>query len=297
MTDHATATAAIDSSVNFVVVTDPKMTQTIRKELGERTYFQSDESETAYDKAAKYLDEAASKTETFFGLPIVLGDQDTLVSASNILIATVGVREKAQDDQPARNGYKALVVMAQPTVAEVLADESEAAKAFVAKLIERELTDVQYSGIRSAMTLADLEVVLTGLPTTVSELVENSRTGSESSNSSFDIMWNDFRRGFIKAKFPQLDAILPKKAEVAKALRSKAYAEAHPACQVIESQGVFVKLGHALVAAGDKWKNDQGVLEPLDTTDLQTWLANRDSVVLDYKAPEVKEVDLSGLEF
>lgn len=282
------------NTLTFVLDTDKA--KAIRSALGDRTYFTSDESATAVEKASKHLEEAGAKTDNFYGLSIILGEG--LEEASSILVSTVGVRDKGDPSKsiPARNGYKAIVIFKQPTVAEFLNDESEAARAFVAKLIEREATDVAFSGIRAADTVSDLQTVLTGLPVTVAELVENSRaTGA--GDSSFDTMWKDFRMGFIKAKYPALYELLPQKNDVAKAIRSAAYAKANPATAPIEEKGLFAKIAEVMIKAAVTWKDDKGEIVGLDTTDLQSWIDNRDSTVIDFKAAPADFSKLAGLDF
>lgn len=294
-TNSVDSTAVAPAATNnFNLVLDAAKAKAIRTKLGDRTYFSGDESATAIELAGAHLEKAAAETETFYGLPIILGER--LDTASNIIVATVGVRDKGNATTPARNGYKAIVVFAQPTVEEVLSDDSEAAKAFVAKLIERELTDVAYSGIRAAETPSDLETVMSGLPTTVAELVENSRTSS-AGDSSFDTMWSDFRKGFLKVKQPELEKMLPSKPEIAKAIKSASYARANPATKMVEEAGLFVKIAAALVKAAQAWKNDSGEVDPLDTSDIQGWLDSRDTTVIDYKVADVTVADLSKLEF
>lgn len=290
-----TATASGDSN-SFTVVLDADKAKAIRSNLGDRTYFESDEKESALAKAEKHLEAAAAKTDSFYGLNIAIGEG--LESASRILVSTVGVRDKGDPSKsiPARNGYKAIVVMQQPSVADFLASDSEAARAFVAKLIEREATDVQFAGIRAAETVSDLQTVMAGLQIDVESIVENSRT-SGAGDSSFDTMWADFRKGVIKVKFPQVDKLLPSKPEVLKAIKSSAYASANPATKPLEAAGFFAKIGAALVKAGEVWKDDSGVVSPLDTSDIAGWLAERDQTVIDFKIPDVKAEDLAALEF
>lgn len=297
-TGESNGATAVTTAANLVALLDSDKVKKINSELGQRTTLDSDETATAAEKANKHLEAAMSKTEQFFGLPVVVGQG--VETASRIVIATVGVRDKgdasAKPPIPARNGIKAIVVFQQPTIEEFLTATTDSAKAFVAKLIEREATDVAFSGIRAAETLADLEEVMTGLPITVDTIVETSRTSSAGA-SSFDIMWSDFRKGFVKAKYPQLDAVLPQKPEIIKAIRSKAFALANPATAEIEKQNLFVRLAGVMVKAAETWKDEKGEIAPIDTSDLQSWIDNRESTVIEYKTVEVKASDLAGLDF
>lgn len=292
---EATATPAASGAL--VPLLDVDKVKAIRSKLGDRNTFDSDETATAFEKASKHLESAAAATNNFHGLHIALGPK--LEDAARIVVATVGVRDKgdAKAGIPARNGYKAIVILNQPPVTAFLADESEAAKNFVAKLIEREATDVAFSGIRTADSIEELSTVMDGLPDTVAGIVENARVGTGAGTSSFDTMWADFRKGFIKVKYPQLDAVLPQKPVIIAAMKSKAYALANPATKAIEEAGLFVKIANAMRKAAESYKNEAGEVDPLDTSDIGAWIENRESVVIEYKTPEVKASDLAGLDF
>ena len=139
---------------------------------------------------------------------------------------------------------------------------------------------------------------MAGLPDTVAGIVENARQGSEAGASSFDIMWQDFRRGFIKVKYPALAAALPQKPDIVKAIKSKSYALANPATKPIEENNLFVKIAEAMIkAAANGLKNEDGSVEILDTSDMAVWLEERESVNIEYKVPEIKASDLAGFDF
>lgn len=295
-------TAATETAVEYnpnaplFILLDVDKVKAIRSTLGDRTYFESTEAESAYAQAEKYLTEAAAKLDNFHGLAVAAADG--IEEASRLVIATVGVRDKGDPskNQPARNGYKAIVIMKQPKADDFIADESEAAQNYWRKLIERETTDVQFSGIRTADSLAELQTVLAGLPDTVGGIVENARQGSGAGSSSFDEMWADFRKAWLKVKYPTLDAALPQKPDIIKAIKSKAYALANPVTRPIEENGYFVAMASVMRKMAETIKDSEGNPAPLDTSDIQAWLDGRDSNVIEFKVPEISTESLGGLK-
>lgn len=296
-TENTAENQEVASSNNdpLFVLLDTDKVKLIRSVLGERTYFMSTEESTAYAQLEAHIATAAAKTENFYGLKIAVGNG--VETAARLVCATVGVRDKGNGkDIPARNGIKAIVIFKQPSVAEFLADESEAARGFVQKLVEREATDVAFSGIRAAETGADLETIMAGLPDTIGGIVENARQ-SAAGATSFDIMWADFRKAFLKPKYKTLDDALPQKPDVLKAIKSKAYALANPLTNPIETHDYFAKIANIMIQMAKQWKNDDGEVVALDTSDMQSWVENRDTNVIEYKAPEVTAESLAGLDF
>lgn len=278
------------SNTKLVSLLDSDKTKAIRSILGDRSVFDSDEKATAYQKAAEHIEKASAATESFFGLPVAVGSD--LEEAERIVVASVGVRDK----EAGKNGYKAIVIFAAPPIAAFLNDESEAAKAFVSKVIEREATDVAFAGIRTSETVEELQQVLNGLPVTVADIVESSRSGAAGS-TSFDLLWADFRKLVLKVRYATLESVLPQKPEVLKAIRSAAYAKANPATRAIEENGLFVKMAGAMIAMGAAVKDESGAPAPIDTSDMAGWLENRDTYVIDFSVPTAKAEDLAAIEF
>jgi hypothetical protein len=250
------------------------------------------------------IGDIASKTTVgdgaeFFGLPLIAQDEDTLSASDNICVGTLGKRLKAeQAGGTATNGVQAILVFAAPSVDEFLASEDESVKTFVAKLIEREATDVAYGKIRGSETLAQLETAFGSIPATVLDVVTTSRESSAADTSTFDNMWGPFRTGFIKVKAPALFDKLPQKQIVLKAMRSKSYALANPQTKAIEEAGFFTKLLGVMIQLAPEFKDEKGVAAPQDTDLLESWLATRDSVNLEYKVETVATADqFAGIEF
>lgn len=258
---------------------------------------------SAFEQVEKLIGEVAAKTTKdesgpFFGLPLLtrLGDEkiDPIQKAERIVVATVGQRDKASNT----NGIKAIVIFAQPTADEFLSDESEAAAGFVTKLIEREASDVAFSGLRGAdMTLADLQSAVESIPATVDAIVTVQRASSGLDTEAFDAVWQSFRMGVLKAKQPVLEAALGKKPEIIKALRSKSYALANPVYTDIEKAGAWVKIGRALVAAGGAMLDKEGKPDPVDMSTVESWLDNRDSVHIAYEVPSISAAQLAEINF
>lgn len=288
--DGAPATAGV-----VTPLTDKAKVSGIRKALGgDRVYLTTDGESTAFAKAEALLAKAMGETDGFHGLKYFANSPDSspLESADNIVVMTLGYRA------PGVNGYKAIVVTQQPTVDEFLA--SPEAKDFVAKLIQREAADVAFSaGIRSAETYSQLEAAVSAMPITVDSIIVTQReSGGGLDTDTFDAMWSPFRTGFVKEKSPKLYDILPQKGIVLKAMRSAAFAKAHPACEAIEKAGMFAKMLSAMIQLAPQFKDKDGKPSPLDTTALQEWLDNRDSLVISYTPETIAKVDdLATIQF
>jgi hypothetical protein len=287
--------AATPATGTIVPLIDKAKVSNIRKALGgDRVTLKTDDDSTAYAKAEALLAKAIGETESFYGIPYFVNSpaEKPLDSADNIVVMTLGYRTKGA------NGYKAIIVTQQPTVDEFLANED--ARDFVAKLIQREASDVAFSaGIRSAETYAELENAVSAMPITVESIIVTQReSGSGLDTDTFDSMWSPFRTGFVKEKAPKLFEVLPQKGIVLKAFRSKAFAMQHPACEEIEKAGLFVKLLSAMIQLAPQFKDSKGNATPLDTASLEEWLANRDSLVINY-SPDViaKADDLAAIQF
>jgi hypothetical protein len=273
----------IDSTkpVALVSLIDADKVKMIRKELGDRTAFETTETQTAYEQAEKHVSDAAAKTDSFHGLPIFTGKD--IETATRLVVATVGVRDK----DAKRNGYKAIVIFQQSSVADFLADSSEEAQAFVAKLIEREATDVAFSGIRGAESDIEMQTIMAGLPISIADIVTVSRATSGAGNSIFDTDWADFRKGVLAEKYARINAALPQKPEFIKALRSASYARSNPATSGLEAKDYIRKIGELFVTAVE------AISPTTDTSVVKEWIAGREELNLDFS---VKVVDMDDLE-
>lgn len=300
--------AATDNNGVIVALVDKDKVTSIRKALGDRRYFTTttinDENgkavtKTAYEQAESHLADAATKTDTFHGLRVFA--REGLESAERIVVATVGTRQKATADAVGINGYKAIVVFSQPSVAEFVGGEiaNQEAADFVTKLIEREATDVQFSALRQAETYAQMEQAVTGIPLDVSGIISTSReSGNGLDTDAFDNMWQPFRSGWLKAKAAALVDLLPQKPEVIKAIRSKSYALANPKTKAIEEKGFFVRIAMAMVALAPEFKDKDGKADPQDASSITAWIESRDATAITYKAETIADTSvLAGLDF
>lgn len=294
--DEANAAGAAAETNGLVTpLFDKEKVTAIKKALGgDRVYFESKDGETAFEQAEKHLTAAAGATDTFYGVPYFVQNPDSspLDKASSVVIMTLGTRQKGS------NGYKAIIVTQIPTYEDFLANPE--AKEFVTKLIQREAADVQFSaGVRAAETLTQLENSVNGMPITVESIIQTQReSGGGLDTDAFDEMWSAFRTGFVKAKNPKLFEILPSKAIVLKAFRSKSYAESDPKTKAIEGAGMFKRMLEIMIQLAPTFKDKDGKDAPQDTTAMQEWLDNRDSLVINYTVETIAAVDdLATIQF
>lgn len=283
------------------ILMDADKVKLIRSKLGDRTTFETTEvttkaedgtestvTLTAYEQVEDHLTKVSGETSSFFGLSVFTGKD--FEKASRLVVATVGVRDK----EAKRNGYKAIVIFEQPTIQDFLTDTSDEAIAFVNKLVEREATDVAFSGIRTAETYDDMLTVMTGLPTTVQDIVTISRASGGAGDSIFGEFWADFRKGVLKTKYAKLDEALPQKPEYIKALRSASYAKANPATAELEARGYIKAIGELFIKAVEQIAAQAG--EEVDTDTVKGWIRGRDELNIDYTVKSVTVEDNLVLE-
>jgi len=285
------------------ILLDKALLKNLRTALGgDRVSFVTDDESSAYEKLEKKLELAAAATTTeesgpFYDVAFVprMGTEKApLESANTIMLSTVGVRDK----KTSTNGIKAIVAYEVPVAANFLAAESEAAQAFVEKVIERECSDVAFSGLRAAdMTLADMERAVKAMPTTVDDIVTTSRETSGVDSDAFDTLWVPFKNSVIKVKSPALLNALPSKPEVQKAMRSASYAKANPATRAGEEANLWAKLLKAMIEIAPKFTDDKGNPTPVDPASMQDWLDERNELELQFAVKTLDDADLAGIEF
>jgi hypothetical protein len=296
---------ALNPNRPVVTLLDKEKVQALKKALGgDRVYYttktetrvgedgkESEVTISAYEQVEEKMAQVATATNgDFFGVPLLMNSpKDSPVNeANNIVVMTLGAR----DAKTKTNGYKAVVITAQPTVEEFI--QSEAAKAFIEKLIQREACDVAFSaGIRSAETMLQLEDAASTLPITVESIVQTQReSGSAGDTDAFDAIWPAFRTGVIQSKAKALYDVLPgKKAVLIRAFRSKSYAQANPHTTAIEEAGMWTRMLDMMIELGPKMKSEKGEPLNIDVSALIDWRDARESTVLTYSEEKIKEVD------
>lgn len=290
-----------NANAKLMPLLDKPKLKVLRDSLGgDRTRFKTtDEGVTAYEQLESLVLAAMEKTketpesDAFFGLPFLIrqgSESAPITTADEIILATVGVRDKASGV----NGIKAIVAFESPSVASFIASETDNVAAFVSKVIERESTDVAFSALRAPdMTLNDLENAVSAMPASVDEIVNTSRDSTGVDTDAFDTLWTSFKAGVLKEKAPKLLAALPTKAEVQKAIRSASYAMANPATRAIEEKGLFVKMATLMIGLAPNFLDDKGQPDPVDPASIQAWLDERATLNLQFTA---KTVDADSLE-
>lgn len=254
---------------------------------------------SAYDQAVEYLTNAAKATEgNLFGLPVAAagevdenGDLDTSIyDGMRVRVGTLSARTTVGKIK--KNGVKAITILPIPTLDMILNDPN--GNDFLTKTISKEFGLIAYRNIRDAGTQADLLAGMAKSPRSVAEyLAESKRAGSAGDTETFDALWRGLRDS-LKEAMPALHKMLPSKVEVIKAIRSKAYAVSeYPELENAAKGSVFVKLANAVIQNA-KENTNEGKPAPMDHSAIDSWLADRDTVVLTKKGPE--EVDYSGVD-
>lgn len=244
-----------------------------------KVYDSIDEAKAAFEKGKTLAEKE--------GLPVVSVDESKF-DGMQAAVAVVGAR-KRNSKGTMDSGIRALVLFPVPTAEQFI----ESARDWVAKIAEKEAAHVAFRNLRNAESDDELIQAVDKMPVTVEEYVASHRGGEGIDTETFDAIWSDARK-FLKEKMPALADLLPQKGEALKALRSKEYAESDPQLAPLEERGVFAFLGKFLIQVAEAWQDDKGEPAPLDTTAIQEWLDNRDTLILPKRAPAEK--DFSVLE-
>ena len=134
------------------------------------------------------------------------------------------------------------------------------------------------------------------MPIDVESITRESRANSIDT-SVFDDNWQSFKDAFVE-KNPAFreEGMFPAKPLWLKAIRSKSFAEEHPATQALEKRGMIVKIASLFVAVLKDAKDPKtGESMDIDTNLIEGWINDREKVQLSAGA-KPKESALDNLE-
>lgn len=278
-------TAENPATVAIVPVTDDEKVKKIKAAMNDREVFDS------LAAALAKMEKADAATEHFFGLPVQIKGlkadgtiDESIYEGQRAALAYVGHKEKD------KSGMKAVVLFPVPTLEQFLA--FDAGKAFVDKVIVKEVGLVAFRQVRDSATLYDFTSGMERIPANAEEYAAESRRGGIDTDT-FDALWNGFKNA-LKAKKPEHYAALPNKKQFLDALRSADYARTTDETKAFESGGWFVVYGKLLINAAAGNKTEKGEADPLDASAIQAWLDGRDTLVLEREGAKPKDYSKLG---
>jgi len=214
-----------------------------------------------------------------------------------VCVTFIGVRGLKDEAGKDTNGARGFAIYPLHGLAAIQQDESGVE--WLLKVVEKEASHVALRGLRNVSPSLGTEALAQAaemMPVTVSDYVEET-TRESMDTSAFDKLWKQFRT--MLANAPTTAALvtrLPGKAEVLKAIRSKAFAAEEYAD--LETMGAFVFIANTMVQIIDSMKAqaiESGEEFDLDSSEIKSWLAGRDTKV--FAAPKKIEADLSTVDF
>ncbi len=214
-----------------------------------------------------------------------------------VAVTFIGVRGLKDEAGKDANGAKGFAVYPLHPLNAIQADET--GLDWLWKVAEKEASHVALRPLRNvnpALGSDALEQAAMEMPLSVSDYVEES-TRESMDTTAFDTLWKQFRKMLSEsAATAALVARLPSKAEVLKAIRSKAYAEeTYPE---LESMGSFRWMASTMASIIDQMRAaaiESGEDFDMDSDEIKGWLATRDTKV--FAAAKKAEVDLSSVDF
>lgn len=216
---------------------------------------------------------------------------------AKVCVTFIGVRGIKDSEGKDQNGARGFAIYPLHSVEAIQGDDSGVA--WLWKVVEKEASHVALRGLRNvniALGNDALAQAAMDMPISVSDYVEES-TRESLDTSAFDKLWKQFRT--MLANAPTTAALvtrLPGKAEVLKAIRSKAFASEEYAD--LETMGAFLFIANTMVQIIDSMKAqaiESGEDFELDSGEIKGWLATRDTKV--FAAPKKVEADLSTVDF
>lgn len=285
-TGSAPSTPAPVNGATLAPLTDETKVTELKKAMSSRTRY------STLAEAVAAFQKAGAATDNFYGLPtgIVGFDEATqeidsaIYEGQNAVLGYVG--SKADEAKGKSSGVKAIVLYPVPSLESILA--SDEGKKWLDKTAEKEASLVIFRNFRDAATLDEFQAGIAKTPKGVDELVAaHTREGAGLDTDTFDATWTGMRL-FLKANQPAIAKALPAKPEIVKSIRSASYAAEN--FEPLETAGVFTKLAQAMInAAKANVDTKTNTPNPLDTSAIESWVANRDSLDLkkqDRAAPD-----------
>lgn len=284
----------------FIAITEQKTLESVKKAIGGnkmemRQLFDSPEQAFKAFEAAKAAagegftalypqnEDGTLNTAVFDGGVFQIDSEDAdgnpIVIEKPVIqaaVAIVGQRVKNPTTGKMDSGAKALVMFPVP-VMEAFLNGGDNGIGFVRKVVEKETAHVAFRDLRNAENVEELVAAFEGMPRDVESFVASHTRGEGVDTSTFDAVWDAFKTR-AKEKFTAIFNALPNKGEVLRAIRSKGYAEeVYPD---LENERIFewiaknvMRLAEAYIAVDEKTGAETP--EPLDTTAIEGWLANR----------------------
>lgn len=276
----------------LVVLTDAEKVEDIKSAMDSRTLFDT------VGEAVEAMEKAASQTENFHGLPIAIkgmNDEGEIDPATYegcfAVLSYVGARVESTSGKKVV-GIRSIQVTPMPKLEAFMA--SEDGLKWLSKIAEKELSHVAFRSFRESATMMEFQQGVERSPGTVEDFIAEHASSTGIDTKTFDMLWAEFRKSLKKQK-PKLYAALPAKGEVLKSIRSRAYAVAEHS--LLESKNIFVGIANMMTAAalGNTAKDNSP--QPLDVTAFESWLAGRDTLVLQKaEQKELTEADLEGID-
>lgn len=292
--------------MNANILADIEKVTSIQKSMRSRESFPT--VEAAFAK----LESARTATNDFHGLPVAIvgttrnpetgeitpdANFSEIYAGNSAILAYVGGRTKLtgkglDGDGKEGVGIKAIVIFPAPTLDSFMA--TDAGKAMINKVLEKEIGLVAFRPIREFATVAEFYSGVAAMPTTVDAYAVASERSGGVDTETFDALWADWRKALKEAR-PAVSKLLPGKGDVLKAIRSKSFAESRDDLAALEEKGMFTGIAQSLIGMAKSNKAADGVTaNPLDTTAIEGWLAGRD----EFNFPGSKEApaDISVLD-
>lgn len=229
--------------------------------------------------------------------PLAEWPEEYRTDGVKICVTFIGVRGLKDAEGKDANGARGFSIYPLHPLDAIQADES--GTAWLWKVAEKEASHVALRGLRNvpvALGTDALAQAAMEMPVTVSDYVEES-TRESMDTSAFDALWKQFRTMLSQDPGTAvLVAALPGKADVLKAIRSKAFALEQ--YSDLEKMGTFVFIANSMAGIIDLMREaavERGEDFDHDSAEIRGWIATRDSKV--FASPKRVIGDLTGVDF